>query len=445
MRGFDDFDDYDDSSDDLEDELSNSKGQKKTGNENVAGDRKKAETYFDDDEYYGERDAQARDRMSRDNNRKKKGRMPANAKWAIALVIELIVIAGLAYGIVRTYTHETYSEVGQVSDIKKDDLDINKGANQKMLTGYTTIALFGVDARDASLGKGNRSDAIMILAINNKTKEAKIASVYRDTMMEIQKDSSKTITSKCNTAYAYGGPELAVQTLNNNLDLNISEYVSVNWEGLTRTIDALGGVKVHVEANELNTLNGVMKEQIEVNKLYSDPVVLPAGTTEADMTLNGVQATAYARIRSTGQGDITRTQRQREVLQGMIAKMRKLNASELDSLIDTILPYIGTSITEDQFYDFAKNLTSYKLTGTTGFPLRFADYSTKEKGACLIAQDLSENVSTLQAYLFNTENYTPTEEVQAISSKISAETSIGSAGEIALPAEQSDATTESPE
>lgn len=349
-----------------------------------------------------------------------------NSKWGIALVIELLIIIALIIGIGRTYVHSKYNKL-QVNDLKQEDLHVNEGVNKKM-NNYTNIALFGVDARDDSLGKGNRSDAIMIASINNSTKEVRIISVYRDTLLEITKNDGSTVTTKINAAYAYGGPELAVQTLNKNLDLNISEYVTVNWEGLTRAIDMLGGVTVHVEENELETLNGVLAEQISVNGIASDGVY-----TTGDVTLNGAQATAYSRIRSTDQGDITRTERQREVLSAMIAKAKQSDVGTLNKMIDEIFPYIGTSITEDQMYTLVTGLMQYQLGETQGFPFKFDAYNDSAKGACLAPVDLNENVKTLQLFLFDTADYQPTSNVQRISAEISSETGYSSAGPIPVP------------
>ena len=379
---------------------------------------------YDYDDYDDDLADKFEERRSR---KKKKKRWNPNAKWGIALIIELIIIMGLGYGIVRVYLHDKYQKFDHVNDMKEEELEINEGANEDM-QGYTNIALFGIDARDNSLGKGNRSDAIIIASINNDTKEIKLLSVYRDTLLEITKEDGSTVTTKVNAAYAYGGPELALQTLNKNLDLNISEYVTVNWEGLTRAIDALGGVTVHVEENELDTLNGVLAEQIEVNGINSDGVY-----ETGYVTLNGAQATAYSRIRSTDQGDITRTERQREVISAMIQKAKQSDLKTLNSIIDQVFPYIGTSITEDQMYDLAKGVMSYELTESCGFPIQWEFYSNSSKGSCIAPQDLSENVKTMQLFLFGTDNYQPTTQVQNISAQLTGETGFGSVGAIPLP------------
>lgn len=390
---------------------------------------------YDYDEFDDYDDVAGKLEDTHSRKRRKRG-ISSIAKWGIALVVELIVIVLLGYGIFRTYIHSKYQMFDHVKDMSKEELEINEGANADM-KGYTNIALFGIDARDSSLGKGSRSDAIMVASINNETKQIKILSVYRDTLLEVTKTDGSTVTTKVNAAYAYGGPELAVQTLNKNLDLNISEYISVNWEGLTRVIDALGGVEVHVEENELSTLNGVLAEQIQVNGINSDGVY-----ETGYVTLNGAQATAYARIRSTDQGDITRTERQREVISAMLSKAKQSDIKTLNKLIDEVFPYIGTSITEKQALDLVTGIMSYEMTDTCGFPIKFGFYSTSAKGSCIAPVDLNENVKTMQQFLFGTTNYTPTVNVQNISAQLTAETGCASEGAIPVPEKQDGETEE---
>ena len=154
--------------------------------------------------------------------RKRRRKWSSNAKWGVALILELIVIMLLGYGILRVYLHQKYAKFDHVNDMSEEELEINEGANEEM-AGYTNIALFGIDARDNNLEKGSRSDAIIIASINNDTKNIRLLSVYRDTLLQVKKTDGTTVTTKVNAAYAYGGPELALQTLNQNLDLNISE------------------------------------------------------------------------------------------------------------------------------------------------------------------------------------------------------------------------------
>ena len=139
-------------------------------------------------------------------------------------------------------------------DLDEDKIIINeqvRDAEETTMRGYRNIALFGVDSTTGALTKNTRSDTIMIASINQDTGECKLVSVFRDTYLNLSNDSY----NKCNAAYAKGGPEMAINMLNMNLDLNITDFVTVGFAGLTDTIDALGGVYIDVDNAEIGHLN----------------------------------------------------------------------------------------------------------------------------------------------------------------------------------------------
>lgn len=350
------------------------------------------------------------------SNKKKKG-LSANAKWGIAFFVEVLIIVLMVVVYMGIYLNDKFEKV-QYHEIDEENLSINEGANEAQ-KGYKTIALFGIDARsNTSMQEGNRSDSIMIASINNDTKEVKIVSVYRDTLLEIEDGSG--LTTKVNAAYAYGGPELAIKTLNANLDLNITEFVTVNFLALTKAIDDLGGITVDISSGELAVINLGISEQINITGIYSDGVF-----TTGSQLLNGTQATAYARIRSTDQGDITRTERQREVLSKMIAKAKSSDLSTINNIIDDVFPNVCTSISKDEMVELAKSLFDYQLGNTVGFPLAWSPVNHPTKGSILVPADLSANVSALHEFLYGTAGYTPTQTVQRISGSIQSETGVG--------------------
>lgn len=349
------------------------------------------------------------DNRNSNNNKKEKKGLSANAKWALALLAEIIVLAVMVVCYINFWLGRKYDKV-QVLEIDREELAINEGANE-VQKGYTNIAIFGLDARDTSLGAGNRSDTIMVASINNDTKEVRIVSIYRDTLLEIEDGDG--ITAKVNAAYAYGGPELAIKTLNANLDLEITEFITVNWKALTLAIDELGGVVVNVDDQELLYINTFITEQLQSIGGYSDGVF-----ETGDIRLNGTQAVAYARIRSTDQGDITRTERQREVLKAMVDEVLKSDMKTIDGMIDDVFPYVYTSITKDEMYDLVKAVFSYKMTDTIGFPFSYTIPTHEIKGSIIVATDLESNVSALHYFLYGTENYQPTDKVVRISNSI---------------------------
>ena len=366
--------------------------------------------------------------MSNKKNKKKSNNKATNTKnqnkngsmikWVVAFFAELIILGLMVVAYLMFYFDSKIGKINKV-EIDEGDLAINEELDTSSQSKYKTIALFGVDARDVSnLGQGTRSDSIMIASINSETKEVKIVSVYRDTLLEIENDSG--ITAKVNAAYSYGGPQLAIKTLNANLDLQITDFVTVNFLGLTKAIDDLGGITVHIEENELPVLNLAISEQIAVTGIYSDGVF-----TTGDVLLNGTQATAYARIRSTDQGDITRTERQRDVISKMFAKAKSSDLGTIDTIIDDVFPQIATSLTEDEIKTLANAVFEYQLGDTVGFPFAYTPVTHDTKGSVIVPGDLNSNVTALHEFLFGEQGYVPTAKVQNISSAIQNETGIG--------------------
>lgn len=361
----------------------------------------------------------------------------SNGKWAIAFLCELILIVVLVFANIKVYISNKMALTNHADGF---ETKVNNKEVSKKQKGYTTIALFGLDARDqtsSSLENGSRSDSIIIVSINNSNGDIKMVSVYRDTLLKIT-DEDGSYTTKVNSAYAYGGPQLAVNTLNENLDLNITEFVSINWTGLIKAIDAIGGIDIEVQDKELGKLNEYIANVIDTTGIYSDGV-FESGT----QTLNGVQATAYARIRSTDQGDITRTERQRTIITAMIKKMKSSGWSVANEAIDEALPYVYTSLDDDDMYDLAKKVLKYNMAGNNGFPFRYEFYSSDSKGSCIAPSNLNENVVALHEFLFNAKDYTPSSAVNEINGMISDETGFYEAGRIDWDGKGTDTSEES--
>lgn len=353
-------------------------------------------------------------------SKKRKKGMNSNAKWGIALVAEIIVLIIMAVCYGNLWIKSKIAEVN-IQEIEEEDIVVNEGINEDQ-ESYTNIALFGLDARDMGSGAlqaGNRSDSIMIASINNETKEVRIVSLYRDSFLEIEDEDGSWLT-KVNAAYAYGGPELAINTINANLDLHITDYVAVNFQALSEAIDVLGGIPIHLDSNELPMLNAAITEQISITGKNVDGIFEPG-----DYILNGTQATAYARIRSTDQGDITRTERQREVIFKVMEKAKSSNLGTINDALDAALPYVLTSFSEDELYDMVTDVLDYEISQTAGFPFAYYPYSHPTSGSILVPADLSSNVTALHEFLFGTQSYVPSQKVQDISSSVQYETGVG--------------------
>ena len=326
----------------------------------------------------------------------------------------VLVCLSLSAGI---YVAAKWSKI-DTQKIKADDLIINQEVKQNteldLGEGYTNIALFGVDSRDGNLGKGNRTDCIIIASLNNETKEVRMVSVYRDTLLDLSDGSYQ----KCNAAYSYGGPVQAINMLNMNLDLDIQDYVTVDFGAIADAIDLLGGVEIDVKDEELRYLNKFLNETARSAGKEAHPV-----EKSGLQLLDGTQATTYARIRSTAGGDFTRTERQRLVIEKMVEKARTTDLLTINNIIDKVFPQVSTSLTLPEILNYATAYSEYKLTENEGFPFDKTTDTISGLGSIVIPQDLVSNVTKLHAFLFEADNYTPSSTVQTLSANITSRVS----------------------
>lgn len=284
----------------------------------------------------------------------------------------------------------------------------------KTMSGYTNIALFGLDTRVAGqLGKGNRSDTIIIASINNDTKEVKLVSVYRDTYLDLANGKF----NKCNGAYSAGGPEQAMAMLNKNLDLDIKYYVTVDFAALTDTVDLLGGINIDVDESEIGHLNNYLVETSKVTGVSTQKL-----TQTGLQLLDGVQATSYCRIRYTAGDDFKRTERQREVIMEIVNTAKQADISQINDIINAVFPKIATNYTNEEMLQMAPEMIGYDIVDTQGFPFDRTPASISGKGECVVPVDLANNVKQLHEYLFENYSFTPSETVQSISDQITNDT-----------------------
>ncbi|WP_291652513.1 LCP family protein [Clostridium sp.] len=198
------------------------------------------------------------------------------------------------------------------------------------------IALFGVDAVDGETG---RSDSIMIATVDPIHNKIKLTSIMRDSYVSIDGHGD----DKINHAYAYGGPELAIKTINENFGMNIEDFVSVNFSSLPVIINILGGVDLEITQDELEYINSYINN-INAKDGTSSPHITSTGVQHLD----GTQALAYSRIRYTDGGDYKRTERQRTVLAALFSKLTSASIGSYNSLLNEVLPYIQTNLTSTE-------------------------------------------------------------------------------------------------
>ncbi len=337
----------------------------------------------------------------------------------IIFAVEILVLAVLlgALWLLRDFGNKPENSTGRGPtildvDFKEEDIAINEQViENEHMEGYRNIALFGVDSRTGQLAKGTLSDCIIIASINQDTGDVKLVSVYRDTYLNLSNDKY----GKCNSAYSYGGAEQALKMLNMNLDLNIKEFVTVGFEGLTATVDALGGVYLDVDSEELKHINSYQKCMAEDMKISWTPV-----EETGYQLLNGLQATAYCRIRYRSGNDFARAAAQREVIQAIADTAKKADASTLVKVANDVSGYVYTSFSLDEIIGLLGDITKYNIVAEEGFPksdMRGSD-TLGSKGSCVYPIDLDDNVKWLHEFLFNDMNYEPSDEVKECSKEV---------------------------
>lgn len=284
-------------------------------------------------------------------------------KWQRVTMISctsVVLVLAIAVGALRIIFNYNYNNITK----NPDDLGFESIINDKVVN----IALFGIDTRDPKSFKG-LSDSIMIMSLNTETKKVKLVSVMRDTLVPITYNG-KTTYNKINSAYSKGGPELAIKTLNTVFGLDISEYATVNFYGMSDIIEAVGGVDVQLMEGELDIygyengkkvnygFNGTV-EEICYNKGVSPEnyYIKKAGTYH----LNGIQATAYARIRHAKNfegtnDDYGRTDRQRYIMEQLFNKAVKLDKGKYMSLAKALMPCSETSLSYSEILSLAFNI-----------------------------------------------------------------------------------------
>lgn len=326
-------------------------------------------------------------------------------KRVLLLVLEFLFIIVGAAGLYMFYQLDRIPK----ADINKDNIEVNE-INSNDIDGYRNIAIFGVDSRANDLKKNTRSDSIMVASINRKTKDVRLISIYRDTYVYIDEEHGYT---KLNHAYSYGGPELAMSVINRNFDLDIKEFITVNFSAVTNIVDLLGGVDITIESQtELKELNRYTKDMNKINKKNSDYL-----SSTGLHTLNGTQATAYCRVRYTAGGDFKRSERQRNVINEIMKKAKSSNIITIGSIVNEMMPQIYTNLKSEEILMLAKDIFAYNLVKQEGFPFEKGG-KTVNKTSYVFADNLAQNVTELHSYLFDSTDYVPSKIVQDYSSVI---------------------------
>lgn len=341
---------------------------------------------------------------SEENPKKKSKALKVFLIILLIILIIVVILAGIAAGLVA-------NKLGKINieEIDKTAIGISEETKEE-LSGYRNIALLGIDSRADDYGLGNRSDCIIIASMDQKTKNIKLLSVYRDTYMQVE-EHGKQVLDKVTHAYSYGGAQNTLKSLNTNLDLNISEYLTVNFDAVIAAVDAMDGVTIDIDSSELKYINDYIDATSKSSGIKSSSI-----TKAGKQKLDGVQAVAYSRIRYTAGGDYKRTERMRTVIEAMLSKAKTLSVGQLNKLVDTILPRVSTNISATEILGLVPSIASFNITDSLGWP-----YETK--GITLdrwygVPVTLESNVEQLHKEVFGQADYTVNDTIKNISDQI---------------------------
>ncbi len=288
-----------------------------------------------------------------------------------------------------------------LNSIDRGDVELDHGElsiNAELSDAALNIAVFGVDSRNDDVA--GRSDAMMIVSVDVKHKKIKAVSLMRDSLVSIPGYGKK----KLNSAYAIGGVELAIKTINENFGMNISDYISLNFNQLAGIVNALGGVEVEITEAERKNANKYIKEMAD--EVGEKPDIIEDSGT---VTLYGYQAVAYARIRYVGNADFERTERQREVMRKLMEKALDTSPVRYPALIRSLIPMVETSLSNEEILKIAGMIV---LSGKPEFEEgRFPiDGTYKSNEYYAMVYDLDAAKEKLHSFIYDDEPFYEKEE-----------------------------------
>lgn len=352
--------------------------------------------------------------------KKKKRHIGRKILFGVEILV-LILLVGVLF--LYTQINKRMDSLNFTQAADEQEVQINESvAGSEVLSGYTNIALFGVDKRAEDEEAYGNSDTAIIASINNDTKEVRLVSLYRDTYMRVDEDEyGNGIYNKCNSAYLRGGPMQAVNMMNTNMDLDIENYVAVDFSAMATVVDCLGGLDIPMSYEEIEHMNNHCVETSQQTGMDYTPIEKPDPAPEDQSQilgtyhLNGVQVTAYCRIRQTASGDQGRTERQRLVLDLLAEKAKSASLTTLNDIVDQVFPLIQTNFSKSQLIRLGTSILTYSMGENTGFPVDYVmggDLTVPVTGLdCIIPTTLETNVKYLHEFLFSDEDYQPSETV----------------------------------
>ena len=343
----------------------------------------------------------------------------------VLLVILLVLIVG-AVIFASIFVNNKLNKI-QHEELKVSSEELGISAEQQKNNKFRNIALLGIDSRYNDYEDFARTDCIMVASINNENGDINLFSIYRDTLSEMDLKGT-TRLDKINHAY-YGGVETTLKTINTNFDLNIDEYVIVDFEAVAELVNKVGGIELDITSDELKFINNYIEGNIESTGIKSSKIK-KAGKQKID----GIQALAYSRIRYTEGSDFKRADRMRTVLEKTLDKIKEKSVIELNSLLDEMLSMIKTNISRDDINSLLPKVMNYNVKQKFGFPYNATSkvldlkdyYEGTKKGADYydIPLTLTEDVEKLHKEVLEESNYVVPQKVKEIEQKIKKTASI---------------------
>ena len=357
------------------------------------------------------RNPQMKDSRQRDEEEKwSSGKKAGVIALAVLLALLLGAIAVFAHYLTRfrdevlteAFTPEQVSIASEHHDLQFDE------------TLFLNVAVFGDDSRG---GEDSRTDTIMIASLNLDTNEVRLVSVFRDTLLELDDGT----LDKAAHAHAFGGSQGAVSMLNRNLDLNIQHYVTVDFTATALVVNSLGGIEIDVTYGEIEYINGLSFQMVVEGEF--DPnagFVVPNEIFSPGLNhLCGIQALAYMRIRTVGNNDFRRAERQREVIEIVMRDAQRASLGTINDIINHTFDHLSTNFSLTEVLAYGRDINQYQLGETAGFPFDLTTKLLPRSGDSVIPTTLESNVIQLHYFLFGTENYVPSSTVMEISNNIS--------------------------
>lgn len=335
--------------------------------------------------------------------------------WPKALVVLLVLIGVCAAG--AYYFIDTQLSKFDYVETDYEEFGIDEGVADK-LDGYRNIAILGTDERQGESSETSRTDAIIIATVNEDTGDITLTSVMRDSYLLMDSRYGESFLDKATHAHAFGGPVNTCKMLNQSLDLNISEFIVMDWVSVADTVDALGGITIDVQENELADLNKWGPETASNTGREWTEI-----TSTGEQRLDGVQAATYCRIRKTSGGDLGRTERMKKVVMAVLAEA-KSHPTKITSVTDSVLPEIRTNMNTSAFTSLIPKLLDFNISKSVGYPFNYWGGIMDDGIWYAVPTTLEENNARLHEEVFGDTDYQMSNKAAEINQKIINETGI---------------------